>query len=50
MGDVVTAVGMLSAIEAASERAGVATTRSHVVYFPDIYTEVFVNRKLDLTQ
>jgi len=23
---------------------------SHTVYFPDIYTEAFVNRKLDLTQ
>ncbi len=51
MGDVVTAVGMVSAIgRERSECAGVATVCSHVVYFPDIYTEAFVNRKLDLTQ
>lgn len=51
LGDVVTAVGMISAIgREHSECAGVATVCSHTVYFPDVYTEAFVNRKLDLTK
>lgn len=49
-GSTVTAVGMVSAIGADSECAGIATVCSHQVYFPDIRTEAFDNRHLDLTR